>query len=102
MQIYTEEFRRRSIILGVYLTSQETLLKYIVGLHSHLRHTIIMFNPSNLDDFCVHSTHLEAREKHVSDETSEDTFDSIEKGKGKFKGKGKKNASIKLEKYKLT
>ena len=40
--------------------------------------------------------------KHVLEETSEDTFESKEKGKGKFKGKGKKNASISMEKEKIT
>jgi hypothetical protein len=25
---------------------------------SHLRHTILMFNPKNLDEFCVHATNL--------------------------------------------
>ena len=57
-----------------------------------------MFNPSNLDEVCVHVTHLEEIGKNVSKETSEDTFDSEEKGKGKFKGKGKKNSYIKMEK----
>ena len=61
-----------------------------------------MFNPSNLDEVCVQATNLEARGKHVLEETSEDTFDSGEKEKGKFKGKGKKNNSIKIEKEKLT
>jgi hypothetical protein len=40
-------------VLGVDLSSQETLLKYIGALHSYLRHTILMFNPSNLDEVCV-------------------------------------------------
>ena len=61
-----------------------------------------MFNPSNLNEVCVQATHLEARGKHVSEDTSEDTFESEEKGKGKFKGKGKKNSSIKMEKEKRT
>ena len=61
-----------------------------------------MFNPSYLDEVCVHSTHLEERGKHFLEEKSEDTFESEEKGKGKFKGKGKNTASIKIEKEKLT
>ena len=55
-----------------------------------------MFNPTSLDEVFVHATHLEARGKHVLDETSENNFESREKGKGKFKGKGKKSASIKM------
>lgn len=61
-----------------------------------------MFNPTNLDEFFVQATHLEARGKHVSDEKSESSLEIGEKGKGKFKGKGKKNAYIKREKEKLT
>jgi hypothetical protein len=53
VKIFTQEFRRRDLVLGVDLSSQETLLKYIGALHSYLRHTILMFNPSNLDEFCV-------------------------------------------------
>jgi hypothetical protein len=49
VQIFTQEFRRRALVLGVDLSSQETLLKYIGALHSYLRHTILMFNPTNLD-----------------------------------------------------
>jgi len=58
-----------------------------------------MFNPSNLDEVCVQATHLEAKEKQNIEEKGES------EGKGKEKGrkwKGKKNASIKKEKEKLT
>jgi hypothetical protein len=34
VQRYTQEFRRRDLILGIDLSSQETLLKYIGGLHT--------------------------------------------------------------------
>lgn len=90
------------MILGIYLSSQDTLLKYIGGLHNYLRHTILMFNPIKLDEVCVQETHLEARGKNVSEETSESSFESREKGEGKFKGKAKKNFSIKIEKEKIT
>jgi hypothetical protein len=53
VQRYTQEFRKRSLILGIVLSSQENLLKYNGGLHSYLRHTIIMFNPTNIDEVCV-------------------------------------------------
>jgi hypothetical protein len=51
------------LILGIDLSSQENLLKYIGGLHSYLRHAILMFNPTNLDEDFVQETHLEARGK---------------------------------------
>ena len=98
VQSYTQEFRKGALILGIDFSSQHTLLKYIAGLHTYLRHTFLMFNPTKLDELCVHETHLEARGKNVFEETSQSSFESKEKGKGKFKGKGKKNVTIKMEK----
>ena len=53
VQDYTQEFIKRSLMLGVDLQSQDTFLKYIGGLHGYLRHTNLMFNPNNLYDMCV-------------------------------------------------
>ena len=53
VQSYTQEFRKRALILGISLDSPETLLKYIGGLHSYLRHTILMFNPTSIDEVSV-------------------------------------------------
>eukprot|EP00253_Pinus_taeda_P027976 PITA_27976 len=50
MQGYTQEFRKRALILGISLDSPETLLKYIGGLHNYMRHTILMFNPTSIDE----------------------------------------------------
>lgn len=41
-------------------------MKYIGGLHSYLRHTILMFNPTMLDEVCVQATHLENQGNNVS------------------------------------
>ena len=90
------------MIFGIDLSSQETLLKYIGGLHSYLRHTILMFNPTNLDEVCVHATHLEARGMNEYQEGSKKPFYNGDKGKRKFKGNGKKNASVKKEGEKLS
>ena len=98
MEDYTHELRRRALILGINSYSQETLLKYIWGFQGYLRHTILMFNPTNLDEVCVQATHLEARGKRNIDEKSDDEG----KGKGKFYGRGKRNSSVKREKEKLT
>eukprot|EP00253_Pinus_taeda_P010660 PITA_10660 len=72
VQDYTQEFRRRALLLGVDLQTQDTLLKYIGGLHSYLRHTILMFNPTSLDEVCVQATHLEARGKNTFEEGHEE------------------------------
>ena len=95
VQDYTQEFRRRTLLLGVDLQSQDTLLKYLGGLHSYLKHTILMFNSTSLDEVYVQATHLEARGKNTFDEGRNKSFKG--KNKEKNKGKGKKNASIKQE-----
>ena len=102
VQSYTQEFRRRDLILGIDLSSQETLLKYIGGLHSYLRHTILMFNPTNLDEVCVHETHLEARGRNEPQEGNNKPFVEGDKGKRKFKENGRNNVSIKKEGEKLS
>jgi len=82
--------------LGIPLYMQETLLKYIGGLHSYLRHTILMFNLTNLDEVCVQATHLESRGKNVHDSFLWDLFQSKE-GKNKGKEKLKWTAIVKKE-----
>jgi hypothetical protein len=74
VQIFTQEFRRHALVLGVDLSSQETLLKYIGALHSYLRHTILMFNPTNLDEICVQAMHLEVRGNKDTHEGFKKTF----------------------------
>ena len=79
VQEYTQEFRRRALLLGGYLQSQDTLLKYIGGLHNYLVHTILMFNPTSLDEVCVQATHLETTGKNIFDGNEDSDF----KGKGR-------------------
>jgi hypothetical protein len=102
VQSFPQEFRRRALVLGVDLSSQETLLKYIGALHGYLRHTILMFNPSNLDEVCVQATHLEARGRNESHEGNKKPFSHGDKGKRKIKGNGKKNVVVNKEGEKFT
>ena len=71
MQDYTHEFRKKALILGINLYSQETWLKYVGGSHNYPRYIILMFNPTNIDEVFFQATHLEARGKHNIDEKSE-------------------------------
>ena len=70
VQDYTQEFRKGALMLGIPLYTQETLLKYIGGLHSYLKHTILMFNPQNLDEVHVQGNHIEAKGNNTSDQFS--------------------------------
>jgi hypothetical protein len=102
VQRFTQEFRRRDLVLGVDLSSQETLIKYIGVLHSYLRHTILMFNPSNLDEVCVQATHLDAIGRNDTHEGNKKTFSHGDKGNKNFKGNGRKNVVVKKEGEKFT
>ena len=89
MQDYTQEFRKRSLMLGVDLQSQDTLLNYIGGLHSYLRHNILMFSPTSLDEVCVQATYLEARGKNIPEEGKRSHL-RVERNERVSKGKERK------------
>jgi hypothetical protein len=73
VQAYTHEFKRKELSLGSPLHTPETLLKSIGGMQSYFHHTILMFNPTNIDEVSVQDTHLEASKgKHVVEDVSEE------------------------------
>eukprot|EP00253_Pinus_taeda_P019565 PITA_19565 len=76
-------------MLGISLDSPETLLKYIGGLHSYMRHTILMFNPTIIDEVSVQATHLEARGKNENPEGGGPSQPTVSKSKEKTKQKWK-------------
>jgi hypothetical protein len=43
-------------------------MKCIGALHSYIRHTLLLFNPTNLDEVCMQETHLESRGKNVQED----------------------------------
>eukprot|EP00253_Pinus_taeda_P010879 PITA_10879 len=89
VQGYTQEFRKRSLMLGISLDSPETLLKYIGGLHSYMRHTILMFNPTSIDEVSVQANYLEARGKNGNLEVGGPSQPTVSKIKEKRKHKWK-------------
>jgi hypothetical protein len=60
MQEYTDGFRKMELMLDIPLHTQENLMKYIGGLPAHIRNTIIMFGPTNLDEVFVQARYIEA------------------------------------------
>ena len=92
VQGYTQEFRKRALILGISLDSTETLLKYIGGLHNYISHTILMFNLTSIDEVLFQATHLEARGKNGHPEVggSSKPIASENKEKRKHKWKERK------------
>jgi hypothetical protein len=60
VQEYTDEFRKMALMLYIPLHTQETLMKYIGGLPTHIQNTIFMFGPTNLVEVYVQATYIEA------------------------------------------
>jgi hypothetical protein len=99
VQDFTEEFRKKALALNISLHSTETLLKYIGALHSYIRHTLLLLNPTDFDEVCVQVVHLESRGKDTKDGSSKEF--SQQKG-SKNKGKEKQVATVKKEEANLT
>jgi hypothetical protein len=90
VQSFTEEFRKKALALNITLDSYETLMKYIC-------HTLLLFNPTILDEDCVQSTHLENRGKHVQEDPMKKPSNFPHKTFKKFKRKDKKTATVSRE-----
>jgi hypothetical protein len=67
-QSFTEKFRKKALALNIPLDSYENLMKYIVTLQSYILHTLLLFNPTSLDEVCVKGTHLGNMGKHVQED----------------------------------
>jgi hypothetical protein len=65
VQEYIDGFRKMALMLDIHLHTQETLMKYIGGLPIHIQNNLFMFGPTNLDEFFVQVTHIEASKTHV-------------------------------------
>jgi hypothetical protein len=72
-------------------------MKYIGTLHSYIRHTFLLFNPTSLDEVCVQATHLENRGKHVQEDPTKKSSIFPQKTFKKFKRKDKKTAIVMRE-----
>jgi hypothetical protein len=97
VQSFREEFRKKALALNINLDSYETLMKYIGALHSYIRHTFLLFNPTSLDKVSVQATHLENRGKHVQEDPAKKPSNIPHKTFKKFKRKDKKTATVTRE-----
>ena len=101
VQNFTEEFRKKALDLNISLYSLDTLLKYIGSLHHYLRHTLLLLNPTSVDEASVQDTHLESRGKHLQEDRQKKPFKHNNNHKFKEKDKSKKTATAKKEGGKL-
>jgi hypothetical protein len=83
VQEYTDGFRKMALMLDIPLQTQETLMKYIGGLPAHIRNTVFMFGPTNLDEVSVQATYIEAGKEGVSRESSSSRKEDKRKRHGK-------------------
>jgi hypothetical protein len=60
VQEYIDEFRKMALMLKIPLYTQETLMKYIGVLPTHIRNNVFMFGPTNIDEVYVQATYIEA------------------------------------------
>jgi hypothetical protein len=97
IQSFMEEFRKKALALNIPLYSYETLMKYIGALHSYIHHTLLLFNPTSLDEVCVQVTHLENRGKHVQEDPIEKPSNIPHKTFKKFKRKDNNTATVTRE-----
>jgi len=64
VKIFTEEFRKQALNLGISLDSPETITKYIGALHSYIRHSLLLFEPTTIDVAILKVIHLKSRGKN--------------------------------------
>jgi hypothetical protein len=97
VQEYTDEFRKMALILDIPLHTQETLMKYIGGLPAHIRNTVFMFGPTNIDEVYVQATYIEAGKTGVGV-----SGESYSRKEDKRKWKRKKENSVPRKEEKLS
>ena len=61
MQSFTEEFRNKALKLGISLASPKTIKNNIRSLHSYMRHSLLLFEPTTIDAASVKLIHLEKK-----------------------------------------
>jgi hypothetical protein len=93
MQEYIDGFRKMALMLEIPLHTQETVMKYIGGLPTHIRNIVFMFGPTNLDEVSIQATYIEAWKTSVG-ESAESS--SRKEDKRKWNGK-KENAVMRKE-----
>ena len=64
VKIFTKEFGKKALNLGIPLDSLETVTKYIGALHSYIKHSLLLFEPTTIDAASVKAIHLERRGKN--------------------------------------
>jgi len=86
--------------LGIAFDSPEVVTKYIGSLHSYLRHSLLLFEPTTIDSASVKAIHLENKGKNERDDHFKKPPFKPPNCKPKVKGKGKEKRTTSTKKYK--
>lgn len=86
VQSLIEEFRKEALNLGISIDSIENVTKHIGALHSYIRHSLLLFEPTSIDVDNVKAIHLEIRGRNDRDDQAKNL--PFKPHNGKFKGKG--------------
>jgi hypothetical protein len=92
VQEYTDGFRKMELMLNIPLHTQETLMKCIGGLPTHIHYTLFMFGPTNLDEVYFQAMHIEAWKKRVGV-----SRESSSRKEDKIKGNEKKESLVTMK-----
>ena len=92
-----DEFCKMALMLNIPLHTQETLMECIGGLPAHIRNTVFMFGPTNLDEVSIQAMHIEAGKARVGV-----SGESSSRKEDKIKGNGNKANSTTMKEGKLS
>jgi hypothetical protein len=95
VQEYTDGFRKMALMLDIPLHTQQTLMKYIGGLPTHIQNTVFMFGPTNIDEVSSQATYIEAGKTRVG---VSGKLSSRKEDKRKWNGKKENSVERKEEK----
>jgi len=64
VQSFTEEFWKQALNLGISLDVPKIVTKYIAALHSYIRHSLLLLEPTLIDTTNIKAIHLEIQGKN--------------------------------------
>jgi hypothetical protein len=87
-----------AIMLGISPKNPNAILKYMGGLHSHLRKKVMIFKPRKVDEACVQAQYLENmghKKRQPSSSKQKEHEEASKEGMKKWNGgKDKKMPTI--------
>ena len=60
VQSFTQKIWKQALNLGISLDSPETATKYVGALHTYIRHSLLLFDPTTIYVDSIKVIHLES------------------------------------------